>query len=52
MNAHESAEKKVHEAEKLYQDELDRAGPKVFEYKASLDQANEKLEAQKKVLYC
>ena len=51
MNAHESAEKKVHEAEKLYQDELDRAGPKVFEYKASLDQANEKLEAQKKVLY-
>lgn len=51
MNAREKAQKEVREAEKLYQDELDRCGPNVEKYKASLDQANEKLSAQNKVLY-
>lgn len=51
MNARESAQEEVRKAEKLYQDELDRCGPNVEKYKASLDQANEKLSTQKKVLY-
>lgn len=51
MNAREAAQKEVREAEKLYQDALDRGGPNVEKYKASLDKANEKLSAQNKVLY-
>ncbi|WP_455682249.1 hypothetical protein [Thomasclavelia sp.] len=51
QNAREIAQNNVTEAEKIYQEELDKGGPNLKEYHDNLTEANKKLTEQNGFLY-